>query len=148
MDCNRLRSLEDGKLVSLVEFLAPILISKLEKYKRVDFGRYPRILCQQQPLLPVGLTDIPFEKSVKLDYCGRCEDLYSPAMARLTGHTLERLSRICCSSCTPHSFHLKVGLQRLGVVVQVVVGAAEGMGSNVEAGDGVKRKRMPLLRKG
>ncbi|KAJ7787031.1 hypothetical protein B0H14DRAFT_3505990 [Mycena olivaceomarginata] len=29
------------------------------------------------PLLPVGLVDVPFEKSVKL-YCGRCEDIYSP----------------------------------------------------------------------
>jgi len=29
----------------------------------------------------VGLTDIPYEKSVKL-YCGRCEDLYSPKSSR------------------------------------------------------------------
>ncbi|GLB44765.1 putative plays a complex role in regulating the basal catalytic activity of the alpha subunit [Lyophyllum shimeji] len=53
----------------------------LEKYKRADFGRCPRVLCQQQPLLPVGLTDVPYEKSVKL-YCGRCEDLYSPKSTR------------------------------------------------------------------
>jgi len=53
----------------------------LEKYKRADFGRCPRILCQSQPLLPVGLTDIPYEKSVKL-YCGRCEDIYSPKSSR------------------------------------------------------------------
>ncbi|KAL0945528.1 hypothetical protein HGRIS_001010 [Hohenbuehelia grisea] len=53
----------------------------IEKYKRADFGRCPRVLCQQQPLLPVGLTDIPYEKSVKL-YCGRCEDLYSPKSSR------------------------------------------------------------------
>ncbi|KAJ2913061.1 hypothetical protein MD484_g7358, partial [Candolleomyces efflorescens] len=53
----------------------------LEKYKRADFGRCPRVLCQQQPLLPVGLTDVPYEKSVKL-YCGRCEDLYSPKSSR------------------------------------------------------------------
>ena len=39
------------------------------------------MLCSQQPLLPVGLTDIPYEKSVKL-YCGRCEDLYSPKSTR------------------------------------------------------------------
>lgn len=38
-------------------------------------------MCQLQPLLPVGLTDIPYEKSVKL-YCGRCEDLYSPKSSR------------------------------------------------------------------
>lgn len=39
------------------------------------------MLCNSQALLPVGLTDIPYEKSVKL-YCGRCEDLYSPKSSR------------------------------------------------------------------
>ncbi|KZT27215.1 hypothetical protein NEOLEDRAFT_1155226 [Neolentinus lepideus HHB14362 ss-1] len=57
------------------------LAKMLEKYKKADFGRCPRILCQSQPLLPVGLTDIPYEKSVKL-YCPRCEDLYSPKSSR------------------------------------------------------------------
>ncbi|KIM39285.1 hypothetical protein M413DRAFT_447230 [Hebeloma cylindrosporum] len=57
------------------------LTKMLEKYKRADFGRCPRVLCASQPLLPVGLTDIPYEKSVKL-YCGRCEDLYSPKSSR------------------------------------------------------------------
>jgi len=57
------------------------LTKMLEKYKKVDFGRCPRVLCQSQPLLPVGLTDIPYEKSVKL-YCGRCEDIYSPKSSR------------------------------------------------------------------
>ncbi|KAI0035514.1 casein kinase II, regulatory subunit, partial [Vararia minispora EC-137] len=53
----------------------------LEKYKKADFGRCPRVLCQSQSLLPVGLTDVPYEKSVKL-YCGRCEDIYSPKSSR------------------------------------------------------------------
>ncbi|PPQ81827.1 hypothetical protein CVT26_009915, partial [Gymnopilus dilepis] len=57
------------------------LSKMLDKYKRADFGRCPRVLCSSQPLLPVGLTDIPYEKSVKL-YCGRCEDLYSPKSSR------------------------------------------------------------------
>ncbi|KAH9847844.1 casein kinase II, regulatory subunit [Lenzites betulinus] len=57
------------------------LAKMLEKYKRADFGRCPRVLCQSQPLLPVGLTDAPYEKSVKL-YCGRCEDIYSPKSSR------------------------------------------------------------------
>lgn len=39
------------------------------------------MLCSSQPLLPVGLTDVPYEKSVKL-YCGRCEDIYSPKSSR------------------------------------------------------------------
>ena len=57
------------------------MLAQLEKYKRADFGRCPRVLCQSQPLLPVGLTDVPYEKSVKL-YCGRCEDIYSPKSSR------------------------------------------------------------------
>ncbi|KII84393.1 hypothetical protein PLICRDRAFT_57794 [Plicaturopsis crispa FD-325 SS-3] len=57
------------------------LAKMLDKYRRADFGRCPRVLCQQQPLLPVGLTDIAYEKSVKL-YCGRCEDIYSPKSSR------------------------------------------------------------------
>ncbi|OCB92277.1 hypothetical protein A7U60_g284 [Sanghuangporus baumii] len=57
------------------------LAKMLEKYKKADFGRCPRVLCQSQPLLPVGLSDIPYEKSVKL-YCGRCEDIYSPKSSR------------------------------------------------------------------
>src|SRR5258708_1137492 len=55
--------------------------SHLEKFKRVDFGRCPRVLWQSLPLLPVGLSDTPYEKSVKL-YCGRCEDVYSPKSSR------------------------------------------------------------------
>jgi casein kinase II subunit beta len=54
---------------------------QVDKYKRCDFGRCPRVLCQSQPLLPIGLTDLPYEKSVKL-YCGRCEDIYSPKSSR------------------------------------------------------------------
>jgi casein kinase II subunit beta len=53
----------------------------VEKYKRVDFGRCPRVLCHGQFLMPVGLTDAPYEKSVKL-YCARCEDIYSPKSSR------------------------------------------------------------------
>jgi len=57
------------------------LAKMLDKYKKADFGRCPRVLCQGQPLLPVGQTDVPYEKSVKL-YCGRCEDIYSPKSSR------------------------------------------------------------------
>lgn len=74
---------KDGKF-SLFVTSVPLhlhLHYQLEKYKRAEFGRCPRVLCQSQPLLPVGLTDIPYEKSVKL-YCGRCEDLYSPKSSR------------------------------------------------------------------
>jgi casein kinase II subunit beta len=80
---------------------------QLEKYKKVDFGRCPRVLCQAQPLLPVGLTDIPYEKSVKL-YCGRCEDIYSPKSSRhgsidgaYFGTSLPHLLFLCYPSLIP-----------------------------------------------
>jgi len=57
------------------------MLTQLEKYKKADFGRCPRVLCFSHPLLPIGLTDIPYEKAVKL-YCPRCEDLYSPKSSR------------------------------------------------------------------
>ncbi|ORY34874.1 casein kinase II, regulatory subunit [Naematelia encephala] len=53
----------------------------LEKYRKADFGRCPRVYCYSQPLLPVGLSDIPYQKAVKL-YCPRCEDIYSPKSNR------------------------------------------------------------------
>lgn len=39
------------------------------------------MLCNLQPLLPVGLSDIPVTKTVKL-YCPRCEDIYNPKSSR------------------------------------------------------------------
>ncbi|OMH84264.1 Casein kinase II subunit beta [Zancudomyces culisetae] len=57
------------------------LIKMVEKYKRGDFGRCPRVYCNQQNLLPVGITDVPNEVSVKL-YCCRCEDIYHPKSSR------------------------------------------------------------------
>lgn len=57
------------------------LAKMLEKYKRADFGRCPRVLCYQQPLLPVGLSDLPYQSPVKL-FCPRCEDLYNPKSSR------------------------------------------------------------------
>ncbi|KAK1318960.1 putative casein kinase II subunit beta-4 [Acorus calamus] len=48
-----------------------------EKFKRVDFGRCPRVFCAGQPCLPVSSSDIPRSGSVKI-YCPKCEDLYFP----------------------------------------------------------------------
>src|ERR1700761_874662 len=47
-----------------------------------------------QPLLPIGPTNVPYEKLVKL-HCRRCEEIYSPkssCMARSTAHTYARPS--------------------------------------------------------
>ncbi|SCU77795.1 LADA_0A02256g1_1 [Lachancea dasiensis] len=53
----------------------------LQKYKEADFGRCPRVYCNFQPLLPVGLHDSPGVDCVKL-YCPCCEDLYIPKSSR------------------------------------------------------------------
>ncbi|MBW0472074.1 hypothetical protein O181_011789 [Austropuccinia psidii MF-1] len=57
------------------------LAKMLDKYKKADFGRCPRVLCNTQALLPVGLSDAPYLKAVKL-YCPRCEDIYTPKSSR------------------------------------------------------------------
>ncbi|GAA6005826.1 hypothetical protein JCM11491_004024 [Sporobolomyces phaffii] len=57
------------------------LSKMIDKYKKGDFGRCPRVLCYGQSLLPLGLSDVPYQKAVKL-YCPRCEDLYSPKSSR------------------------------------------------------------------
>jgi casein kinase II subunit beta len=53
----------------------------VEKLKKFEFGRCPRVLCEGQALLPMGQHDIPNQSSVKL-YCARCEDIYNPKSSR------------------------------------------------------------------
>lgn len=57
------------------------LCVQVDKFKKSDFGKCPRVHCESQPLLPMGLSDIPYQKSVKL-YCARCEDIYNPKSSR------------------------------------------------------------------
>jgi len=57
------------------------LHAMLEKYRQVEFGRCPRVLCHGQPTLPVGRSDTTNQDSVKL-YCPRCEDIYNPKSSR------------------------------------------------------------------
>ncbi|KAL9621590.1 MAG: hypothetical protein Q9160_003982 [Pyrenula sp. 1 TL-2023] len=55
--------------------------AQLEKYKKSDFGKCPRVMCDAHPLLPMGMSDTPSTKSVKL-YCAKCEDIYNPKSSR------------------------------------------------------------------
>ncbi|KAL8914679.1 MAG: hypothetical protein Q9171_000691 [Xanthocarpia ochracea] len=57
------------------------LAKMLEKYKKSDFGKCPRVLCSASPLLPTGMSDNPHIQSIKL-YCSKCEDLYNPKSSR------------------------------------------------------------------
>lgn len=54
---------------------------KLDKYKQGIFGKCPRVICDSQHLLPMGLHDVPNTSHVKL-YCAKCEDIYNPKSSR------------------------------------------------------------------
>ena len=53
------------------------LATMADKFRSCDFGRCPRVLCNGQPCLPVGLSDIPRQSTVKL-FCPRCNEAYYP----------------------------------------------------------------------
>lgn len=57
------------------------LASMLEKFQEVDFGRCCRVLCDGQPLLPCGQSDVPRKFGVSL-YCPRCNDIYYPKSSK------------------------------------------------------------------
>ncbi|KAK0628733.1 casein kinase II regulatory subunit-domain-containing protein [Bombardia bombarda] len=52
-----------------------------EKYELGHFGICPRMNCNQTRALPVGLSDIPGEDTVKL-FCPSCLDVYVPPNSR------------------------------------------------------------------
>lgn len=53
----------------------------LAKFTGGAFGRCPRIYCQGQSMLPVGLSDVPRHCTVAV-FCPRCQDLYHPKSTR------------------------------------------------------------------
>lgn len=52
-----------------------------EKYELGHFGSCPRTNCEMARTLPVGLSDIPGEDTVKL-FCPSCLDVYVPPNSR------------------------------------------------------------------
>jgi casein kinase II subunit beta len=52
-----------------------------EKYRNASFGRCPRVFCQGQPVLPVGLSDLPRNYTVNV-FCARCQGLFFPKSTR------------------------------------------------------------------
>ncbi|TAQ89440.1 hypothetical protein B7494_g2201 [Chlorociboria aeruginascens] len=52
-----------------------------EKYELAHFGVCPRTYCDQVKTLPVGLSDVPGEDTVKL-FCPSCLDVYVPPNSR------------------------------------------------------------------
>ena len=65
----------------------PIGLSMLrERVLQGRFGECPRVYCEQQHVIPVGLSEAPKTSRVKVRfiiynnevYCPRCEDAYTP----------------------------------------------------------------------
>ena len=52
-----------------------------EKFDLQHFGTCPRVHCNGAKVLPVGLSDIPGEDTVKL-FCPSCLDIYTPPNSR------------------------------------------------------------------
>jgi len=52
-----------------------------EKYRSAHFGRCPHVFCQGQPVLPVGLSDLPRNYTVNV-FCPRCHGLFFPKGTR------------------------------------------------------------------
>jgi casein kinase II subunit beta len=48
-----------------------------EKYLNGVYGHCPRILCDKQILLPVGLSEDMKYSRIKV-YCPKCEEIYKP----------------------------------------------------------------------
>ncbi|XP_048005481.1 casein kinase II subunit beta-like [Leguminivora glycinivorella] len=50
----------------------------LLKFEKEDFGHCSRVFCENQPMLPLGLSDVRGEATVKV-YCPKCMEVYKPS---------------------------------------------------------------------
>lgn len=48
-----------------------------ERYLAGRFGNCPRVMCEKQNVLPIGISEDLKIARVKV-YCPRCKDIYSP----------------------------------------------------------------------
>ena len=53
-----------------------------EKYALSAFGYCPRVLCERQNVLPIGVSEELSTSRVKV-YCPRCQDVYTPRQKQL-----------------------------------------------------------------
>ena len=60
------------------------LLAMADKYEGGQYGLCPRMLCKKTAVLPIGLSDVLDEDSVKL-YCPSCTDVYNPPNSRFYG---------------------------------------------------------------
>jgi casein kinase II subunit beta len=71
------------------------------KFKQLEFGRCPRVLCRGQPLIPAGESDIPQKSAVKV-FCCRCNELYRADSSKATA-----LDGAYFGCSFPHMFFLQ-----------------------------------------
>jgi casein kinase II subunit beta len=88
-----------------------------EKYRTAAFGRCPHVFCQGQPVLPVGLSDLPRNYTVNV-FCPRCHGLFFPKSTRQAnidgayfGTTFPHLYLMTHPvSCSCHCVHMNTNL--------------------------------------
>ena len=52
-----------------------------QKYKESEFGKCPRVSCNNHSVLPVGLSDLPGVSTLKI-YCPCCKEVYNNPKAK------------------------------------------------------------------